>query len=157
MGTLPHPCLPVYCTASIYRLNIAHCWGVGGVQVRKYAIALPKHHIWIASQHHTLLPFTPMLALEFFLQRRKYFFVDQILSCAVRMEPDWMDWYFQTIARVKNLSCFRIMAVTVGAEFLSSLNKTWRQFSQFNLFERAPKIYPWLPLVTITSEPSMRP
>ena len=84
----PTLCLPVYCTASIYRLNIAHCWGVGGVQVQKYAIALPKHHIWIASQHHTLLPFTPMLALEFFLQRRKYFFVDQILSCAVRMEPD---------------------------------------------------------------------
>ena len=84
-----------------------------------------------------------------------FFFVERILSCLVMIQSDWMDWYFQTIARVKNRSCFRIMAVTVGAEFLSSLNKTWRQFSQFNLFQRAPKIYPWVPLVTIISEPSM--
>ena len=86
------------------------------------------------------------------------FLLEQILSCPVRTRPDWIDWYFQTIARVKNRSCFRIMAVTMGGtEFLSSLNKTWRQFSQFNLSQRAPKIYPWLRPVAITCERSMCP
>ena len=86
------------------------------------------------------------------------FLLEQILSCPVRTRPDWIDWYFQTIARVKNRSGFRIMAVTMGGtEFLSSLNKTWRQFSQFNLSQRAPKIYPWLRPVAITCERSMCP
>ena len=86
------------------------------------------------------------------------FLLEQILSCPVRTRPDWIDWYFQTIARVKNRSGFRIMAVTMGGtEFLSSLNKTWRQFSQFNLSQRAPKIYPWLRPVAITWERSMCP
>ena len=80
------------------------------------------------------------------------------VGCPVRTRPDWIDWYFQTIARVKNRSGFRIMAVTMGGtEFLSSLNKTWRQFSQFNLSQRAPKIYPWLRPVAITCERSMCP
>ena len=109
-------------------------------------VAPLRPHIWIPSHYPATEIFTPDV-----------FFVERILSCLVMIQPDWMDWYFQTIARVKNRSCFRIMAVTLGAEFLSSLNKTWRQFLQFNLFERAPKIYPWLPLVTIISELSMGP
>ena len=123
--------------------NIAHCRGVG---YKCESSSPPTPH---------LDPIT--LPCNWDLHTWCFFFVERILSCLVMIQADWMDWYFQTIARVKNLSCFRIMAVTVGAEFLSSLNKTWRQFLQFNLFERAPKIYPWLPLVTIISELSMGP
>ena len=58
------------------------------------------------------------------------FLLEQILSCPVRTRPDWIDWYFQTIARVKNRSSFRIMAVTVGgAEYcrvLQSITEYYR-------------------------------
>ena len=164
MRTLPPPPpLPAYL---LHCLNIAHCWGDTSAKVCNSFPALSLNTT--SASHHNITPcnwdfHTQGVHLKKDLRKKItfnnvcIFSMEQILSCAVRIQSDWMDWYFQTIARVKNLSCFRIMAVTVGAEFLSSLNKTWRQFSQFNLFERAPKIYPWLPLVAIISELSMCP